>query len=112
MIRLERNGERIIRWIIHGRSENTISIQEPRTRLESNSTWECLQATRLQWLGYLERMKENGWSSKCRIIENSGSFSRVQPRRTWNDIIRKDLKDGSQSRVCSRQKSLEASMTN
>ena len=50
----------MIRWIIHGRSENTISIQEPRTRLESNSTWECLQATRLQWLGYLERMKENG----------------------------------------------------
>ena len=48
---------------------------------------------RLQWLGHLERIEENTWSRKCRTFKVSGNFPRGQPRKTWNGVIRSDLKE-------------------
>ena len=38
-------------------------------------------------------MEENAWSSKCRTFKVSGSFPRGRPRKTWNELIRIDLKE-------------------
>ena len=35
----------------------------------------------LQWFGYLERMKENNWSSKYRTFKVSGSFQKDDLRK-------------------------------
>ena len=37
-------------------------------------------------------MKESVWSSKCKTFNVSGSYPRERPRRTWNEVIRNDLK--------------------
>ena len=43
-----------------------IFVKKLRTRLKLKSIRERLQDRRLQWFGYLERMEESGWFSKCR----------------------------------------------
>ena len=37
-------------------------------------------------------MKESAWSSKCRTFRVTDSFPRRWPRKTWNKVIRSDLK--------------------
>ena len=59
MIRLERNDARTVRWLCNVLSEDRISAEELRTRLKLKSMRECLQDRRLQWLCYLEGMKES-----------------------------------------------------
>ena len=56
VIRLERNGERMIRLICNVRLEDRLTANELRFRLKLNSIWECLQDRRLRWFGHLERM--------------------------------------------------------
>ena len=58
-----------------------------------NSMKDCLQDRRLQWFGLLERMGDNAWPSKCKTFKVSGSFIRGRPRKTWNEVNRKDLKE-------------------
>ena len=58
MIRLERNDARTVRWLCNVLSEDRISAEELRARLKLKSMRECLQDRRLQWLCYLEGMKE------------------------------------------------------
>ena len=43
-----------------------------------------------------ERMEENAWSSKCRTLKVlSGSFPREKPRKTWDRVIKSNLKGTS-----------------
>ena len=39
-------------------------------------------------------MEESACSSKCGIFKVSSSLPRGQPRKTWNKVIRCDLKEG------------------
>ena len=56
---------------------------------------ECLQNRRLQWFSYLERTLENASSSKCRNFQVSGSFFRIRLMKTWNVVLRSNLKEKS-----------------
>ena len=47
---------------------------------------------RLPRFGLLQRIDEIVWSSKCRIIKVS-SFYRRRSQKTWNEVIRSDLKE-------------------
>ena len=38
-------------------------------------------------------MEESAWCSKWGTFKVSGSFSRGRPRKTWNEVIRRDLKE-------------------
>ena len=40
----------------------------------------------------MERIEESAWS-KCRTFKVTSSFLRERPRKTWNQIIRIDLKE-------------------
>ena len=42
VIRLERNDARIVRWMCNVRPEDSISAEEPRTRLKLKSVRKCL----------------------------------------------------------------------
>ena len=41
------------------------------------------------WFGYLERIKESLWPSKCPNFEVGGSWARSRPKTTWSEEIRK-----------------------
>ena len=83
-VRLDQSRERMLSL--------RISLEELRNRLKLNNTRECLQDSRLQWFGHLERMKENARSSKRRTLKVSVSLHRGRPWETRNEVIRRYLK--------------------
>lgn len=40
-----------------------------------------------------KKVEEDAWCSKCKAFMFSGSFPVGQARKTWNDVIRSDLKE-------------------
>ncbi len=42
--------------------------------------------------GHVERMDVNNWVRKCRDLDVEGSRGRGRPRKTWDDVVRGDLK--------------------
>ena len=54
---------------------------------------ECLQHRRLHWSRHLEIIEDSAWSSKCRNIKVCISFPIGRPRKTWNEVIRSDVKE-------------------
>ena len=72
--RLERNDVKMVRWMCKVMAEDKIFAEELRTRLKLKSRREFLQDGRVQWFGYLERMHDGTWSSKCRTFKFSDTF--------------------------------------
>ena len=99
VIRLKRSDARMVIWISNGRPDDRISAEELRTRLKLKNMREYLWDRKLQWFGHLESMEESAWSSKCRTFKSSGSFLSGQPGKTWNEVIRSDLKKGKLART-------------
>ena len=93
VIRLERNNARMVRYMCNIRPEDRIFAEELRTRLKLKSMRKYLQDRKLHCFGHLERMEANASSSKCRTFKVSGSFPIGQPRNTWNEVSRSDLKE-------------------
>ena len=54
---------------------------------------ECYRIEDCNWDGHWERMEESAQSCKCRTFKVSGSFLKEQPRKTWNEVIRSELKE-------------------
>ena len=65
----------------------------------------------------MERIEESAWS-KCRTFKVTSSFLRERPRKTWNQIIRIDLKERKVSKDRNawnffvRNRAIHASMKN
>ena len=55
VIRLERNGARIGRWMCSARPEERISAEELSSTLKLISMRECLQDKTLKWFGHIEK---------------------------------------------------------
>ena len=98
MKRLERNDARIIRWMCGISLNDKVPILELRNRMRLNSLRECMQHRRLQWFGHLEKMEANAWASKCRDIMVDDRLARGRPRKSWSEVVRKDLRDKNVSK--------------
>ena len=81
--------------------KDKINSGELRSRLGIHSIRDVIQAMRLRWFGHLERMEEDNWVSKCRDLVVPGTKPRGRPRKTWQEVIRTDL----------RQKNLRPELT-
>ena len=55
VIRLERNGARICRWMCNARPEERISAEELSSTLKLISMREGLQDKTLKWFGHIEK---------------------------------------------------------
>ena len=80
------------------RYEDRTSAGELRARGSFYRTEDC------NGFGRLERMEERAQSIKCRTFKVSGSLTRGQPRKTWNEVIRSDLKESKVSKDTARDK--------
>ena len=45
----------------------------------------------MQWFGHLEKLEVSAWSSKCKTCTVRGSFPGGRPRKTYNEVITRDL---------------------
>ena len=76
-----------------------IELLQSNLGLKLNSMREFLQNRSLKWLGYLEKEKESAWFSIYSTLKLSGSFSRERPRKSWNEVIKSDLKKGNSTKT-------------
>ena len=40
-------------------------------------------------------MGDNVWSSRCKTSRTADSYCKRRPKKTWNEVIRSDLKKGN-----------------
>ncbi len=52
-----------------------------------------MQRGRLRWFGHVEWMGDGGWVNRIRSMNVEGVSARGKPKKTWNEIIQKDLTD-------------------
>ena len=90
--RLERNDMRMIRWMCNTSLKDKKSSDELRNRLGIHIIRDVIQARRLRWFGHLERMERDNWVIKCRDLVVPGTKSRGRPRKTWQEVIRTDMR--------------------
>ena len=81
------------RWMCNVRHRDRICPEKLETILKWNSLRKCLEDTRLKCLGYLEKLKRLLGLKNIELQKVSDSFPRGQPRRTWNETIKSDLKE-------------------
>ena len=91
--KLESNENRMVRWMCGVSIDKRIQSSDLRKRLGIQCIRDEIQRKRLQWFGHLERMDENDWPSKCRRITLDGVLPKGRPKKTWNELVRKDLQE-------------------
>ena len=47
---------------------------------------------RLRWYGHVKRRPEENWVKKCMEIEVGGANPKGRPKKTWMEVVAKDLK--------------------
>ena len=75
------------------RPEDKFSGVTRRNSLQLNTMRECLQNRRLHWFVHLEKLEESSWHSKCQEFQVDGSLAKGQSRKTWSEVIRRDLEN-------------------
>ena len=90
--KLERNDMMMIRWMCNVTLKERISSDELRARLGLVSIRECIRRQRLRWFGHVERMDDGCCVKKCRDIIVEGHISRGRPRKTWDQVVKCDLR--------------------
>ena len=95
---MEQNDMRMIRWMCNVSVKDRLSSKELRKRLHVDSIGSCMQNRRLCWFGHVERMDKNAWASRCRTIKVAGTTGRGRLKKTWEEVIRIDLKQKGVSR--------------
>jgi len=54
-------------------------------------TISVIQQNRLQWYGHVLQKEDNEWVKKCMEYEVEGARPRGRPKKTWREIVEKDL---------------------
>ena len=54
--------------------------------------------------GHIERMDKSFWVSRCRAVEVSGSASRGRQNKTWEEVIKMDLRERRVSKDLARDR--------
>ena len=91
--RLQRTEMQMVRWMCGAKLRDRVSSEELRNRLGIESVKVKLRRGRLRWRGHVERRDEANWVKKCMYMEVEGKKPRGRPRKTWGEVIRKDMLD-------------------
>jgi len=73
------------------KAKDRVPRKELRERLGIDGIILVLQQNRLHWLGHMLRKEDTDWVKKCMEYEVDGSRSRGRPKRTWREVVQKDL---------------------
>ena len=52
-----------------------------------------MQQRRLRWYGHVERMEDDNWVKRCRSLSVEGKRERGRLRKTWEQVVAKDMKE-------------------
>jgi hypothetical protein len=87
--RLQRTEMQMVRWMCGSKLRDRVSSEELRNRLGIESVKVTIRRGRLRWRGHVERREDTNWVKKCMYLEVEGK----KPRKTWGEVVRKDILD-------------------
>ena len=91
-VRVERNDMRMIRWICGAKLSDRIQSEVLRRRLGLEDIKIVMKKRRLRWFGHVER-RDEGWIKKALTMEVAGTRPKGRPRKTWMEMVEKDMRD-------------------
>ena len=90
--RIARTEKSMIRWMCSVSLRDRVPSEELRARLGITSIVDMLRRNRLRWFGHVERMAADNPASRCRFAVVDGNVGRGRPRKTWSQLIKKDMR--------------------
>ena len=103
--KLERNEMKMIRWMVGVKVTDRVRNTDLRKRLGLEELQIILRKRRLRWFGHVER-REGEWVKECMKINVSGKTPRGRPKKTWWEIVEKDMKMAGLKREDARDRVL------
>ena len=91
--RLHRTDMSMLRWMSHVSLRDRKSSKELLDRFQLQPIRSVMQRGRLRWFGHVERMEDNNWVKRCRVMEVEGNRGRGRPKKTWEQVISADLRN-------------------
>ena len=91
--KLERVEMQMVRWMCGVKLADGIKSEELLKKLGIEAVRVVLKKGRLRWWGHVERREDMHWLKKCMKFEVEGKKPVGRPRKTWSEVIRKDMKD-------------------
>ena len=70
-----------------------IPNEELQMRLGIELVKEALKRRCLRWWDHIERRKESNWLKKCQHFEVTGKRPAGRPKKTWIEVVKRDLID-------------------
>ena len=90
-VKLERNDMKILRWMAGSKLIDRVSNKDLRDRLGLENLQSVLRKRRLRWFGHVERREEE-WVKKCTELKVAGKVGRGRSKKTWKEVLEKDMK--------------------
>lgn len=96
--RLKSTEMRMVRWMCGAslndrQGEGRATGENLRGRLGLECIGVVLRRSRLRWFGHVERMEDDNWVKRVRNMNVEGVVARGRPKKTWDEVVRKDLRD-------------------
>ena len=91
--RLETTDMRMVRWICGVSLRDQKTSDELRTLLGLQPINVLCRHNRLRWFGHVERREDDDWLRKCTTLKVDGRRRAGRPRKTWSEVLGKDMKE-------------------
>lgn len=89
--RLYRTDMSMLRWMSHVSLRDRKSSKELLDKFQLQPIRSVVQHGCLRWFGHIERMEDNNWVKRCRVMEGEGNRGRDRPKKMWEQVISADL---------------------
>ena len=83
----------MIQWMCGMKLEDRKSSEELRTKYGLLNVCNVMRSMRIRWFGHVERAPEDSWINRCHFLEVEGNASRGRPRKTWQEVVNRDIRD-------------------
>jgi hypothetical protein len=91
--RMERTEMQMVRMMCGTRLLERKRNEELRGWLGLESVRKVMRRGRLRWFGHVMRRGEDDWLKKCMNLEVGGTRRPGRPRKTWEEVVRRDMRD-------------------
>ena len=92
-VRLHRTDMRMIRWMAGVKLTDRTTTSQLLLKVGLSPIRDLMQQRRLRWYGHVERMEDDNWVKRCRSLSVEGKRERGRPRKTWEQVVAKDMKE-------------------
>ena len=80
----------MLRWMSHVSLRDRKSSKQLLVKFQLQPIRTVMQRGRLRWFGHVERIEDNNWVKRCRVMEVEGNMGRGRPKKTWEQVIAAD----------------------